>query len=200
MLKRLFDIAVSLTALIMLMPIFAAVAIAIKLNSPGPILFRQTRVGRHEQFFRIHKFRTMHAAPTGRSGREITVGNDPRITSLGRYLRDWKIDELPQLLDVLRGKMSIVGPRPEVPRYVDFYSPEVRKKVFSVRPGITDKASIVFIRESEILSRQSDPERFYIETILPEKVSINASYATSHSLVEDMKIIFLTLLSIFARR
>jgi lipopolysaccharide/colanic/teichoic acid biosynthesis glycosyltransferase len=190
--KRLFDIVLSLLGLIALSPLLIAVAAWIKLDSPGPVMFRQERVGRHGRLFRIHKFRTM-VPDAATVARQITVGGDARITRVGHRLRDSKLDELPQLLDVLRGDMSLVGPRPEVPRYVALYPPELRAKVLSVRPGITDPASLAFRRESEILARADDPEREYVEVVMPEKLRHAAQYVDQASLRTDLHILLRTL-------
>lgn len=195
--KRLFDLIASLAGLIVLSPLLIGLALWIRLDSPGPVFFRQVRVGRNGTLFRIHKFRTMqvHAESHG----QLTVGADRRVTGAGRFLRKSKLDELPQLLDVLFGDMSIVGPRPEVPRYVEHYPDAVRSVVLSVRPGITDWASIRMIDENEILGRASDPEKAYIEEVLPEKLEYYVRYATTHTLIEDIRIIFATLARIVMR-
>ncbi|MFG6464918.1 sugar transferase [Roseateles sp. DXS20W] len=189
MAKRLFDLICSGLGLLLLWPVLLAAALWIKLDSPGPVLFRQTRVGRHGVPFTIHKFRTMRAAP----GAQITVGEDPRITRAGRLLRASKLDELPQLWDVLRGVMSLVGPRPEVPRYVALYPAELREVVLSVRPGITDPASLCFRNESELLAKATDPEREYVEVVLPAKLRLAADYVHSASLIGDVRLILATL-------
>ncbi|WIV96684.1 sugar transferase [Kinneretia aquatilis] len=192
MAKRLFDVLFSGLGLLLLSPMWILVAIWVKLDSPGPILFRQERVGRFGQPFFIHKFRSMWVdAPA--LGPQITVGDDPRITRSGRFLRASKIDELPQLWDVLRGAMSLVGPRPEVPRYVALYTPEQRELVLSVRPGITDPASLQFRHESEILARAADPEREYVEVILPAKLRIAGDYVRHASVWGDLRLILATL-------
>jgi lipopolysaccharide/colanic/teichoic acid biosynthesis glycosyltransferase len=190
--KRLMDILLSALGLALLLPFFAAVALWIKLDSAGPVFFRQERVGRGGRHFRIHKFRTMHADATGRA-RQITVGDDPRITRAGHWLRRTKADELPQFIDVLRGAMSLVGPRPEVPRYVALYPAELRDKVLSIRPGITDLASLEFRDESTLLARAADPEREYIEVLMPRKLRMAAAYVDQASVVTDLRIIALTL-------
>jgi lipopolysaccharide/colanic/teichoic acid biosynthesis glycosyltransferase len=190
--KRLFDILFAATGLAVLSPLLVAIAAWIKLDSPGPALFRQERIGRFGVPFLIHKFRTMTHRAEG-DGRQITVGADPRITRAGRWLRRTKLDELPQLFDVLRGRMSIVGPRPEVPRYVAHYPPALRDKVLSVRPGVTDYASLYFRRESELLSRATDPEREYLEVIMPEKLRWAARYVDEASLSTDLRLIARTL-------
>lgn len=189
MAKRLFDLIGSGLGLLMLWPVLLAAALWIKLDSPGPVLFRQVRVGRHGVPFTIHKFRTMRTAP----GAQITVGEDPRITRAGRLLRASKLDELPQLWDVLRGVMSLVGPRPEVPRYVARYPAELREVVLSVRPGITDPASLRFRNESELLAQATDPEREYVEVVLPAKLQLAADYVRSATLLGDLRLIFATL-------
>ncbi len=194
--KRIFDFCCSLAGLTLLAPAFLAAALLIKLDSPGPVFFRQERVGRHGVPFRIFKFRTMRA---GAGGSQITVGDDARITRVGRVLRRFKLDELPQLLNVLRGEMSLVGPRPEVPRYVACYPVKARKIVFSVMPGITDWASLKYKDESVLLARAADPERAYIEEILPVKMGYYVRYVQERSLLSDVKIIFLTLLAIGTR-
>ncbi|MFN9765424.1 MAG: sugar transferase [Pseudomonadota bacterium] len=190
---RLFDLVVALGALVLLSPLLAAVALVVKLDSPGPVFFRQERVGRHGRSFRIHKFRTMHHRPGAADGLPLTVGADPRITRSGAWLRRTRIDELPQFLDVLAGHMSVVGPRPEVPRYVAHYPPELRARALAVRPGITDPASLEFIDESERLARADDPEREYVESILPRKVRRAADYAERATLATDVAVLWRTL-------
>ncbi len=190
-LKRLFDIICALIGLILLSPFFAAIAIAIKMDSPGSVFFRQGRMGLGGLSFRIFKFRTMvtHAEKLGTA---ITVNRDNRITRVGRVLRNLKLDEIPQLLNVLVGHMSLVGPRPELPRYREYYSGDF-ESVLTVRPGITDPASIKFHDESSLLDGQNDPETFYIEKILPEKLKIACNYLKRASLLLDFQIIFLTI-------
>jgi lipopolysaccharide/colanic/teichoic acid biosynthesis glycosyltransferase len=192
MAKRLFDLVLSAVALVLLWPLLLVIALWVKLDSTGPVFFRQERVGRHGVPFRIHKFRTMtHAAvPTGP---QITIGADARITRAGQFLRRSKLDELPQLLDVLVGSMSFVGPRPEVPRYVAIYPPALRDKVLSVRPGITDMASLQYRNESELLARASDPEREYREVVLPAKLALQAQYVERAGVMTDLRLIALTL-------
>lgn len=187
--KRLFDIVASALGLLLLMPLLLLAALWVKLDSPGPALFRQTRVGRFGVPFTIHKFRTMRMEP----GAAITVGEDPRITRSGRFLRASKLDELPQLWDVLRGAMSLVGPRPELPRYVALYPAALREVVLSVRPGITDPASLRFRHESELLARAFDPEREYVEVVLPAKLQLAADYVRTASLAGDVRLILATL-------
>jgi lipopolysaccharide/colanic/teichoic acid biosynthesis glycosyltransferase len=192
--KRLFDIAAALAGLLLLAPLFALAALWIKFDSPGPVFFRQQRVGRHGKPFSIFKFRTMTAAPA--ETLQLTVGRDSRITGAGQFLRHYKLDELPQLLNVLQGTMSLVGPRPEVPRYVACYPPEVRAIVLSVAPGITDWASILYREESDILGRAADPELAYRETILPAKLDYYVRYVRERSFWADLRIIFSTLAAI----
>ena len=188
--KRAFDIALSALGLLLLLPVFLLVALAVRLSGPGPIFFRQVRVGRGGREFKILKFRTMVADAPAKGG-EITVGGDPRITAVGRVLRRYKLDELPQLWNVLVGDMSLVGPRPEVPRYVALYNEEQRK-VLSVRPGITDYASLIYFNESEVLARSSDPERTYVQEVMPRKLALNLIYLKRRSFFEDLRIILAT--------
>lgn len=199
MAKRVFDIAVAALALMLLAPVMLCIAVWIKIDSSGPVFFRQERVGRFGVPFRIHKFRTMTDAPIP-TGPQITIGDDVRITAAGRFLRRSKLDELPQLIDVLLGRMSFVGPRPEVPRYVAIYPPVLRDKVLSVRPGITDMASLKFRNESELLARASDPEREYEQVVLPAKLKLAAQYVDSASLVTDLRLIALTLKTLLGLR
>ena len=195
MAKRLFDIVSSGIGLLCLAPVFVVMAIWIKLDSRGPVFYRQTRVGRYGGDFRIFKFRSMRVGSD--KGRQITVGErDPRITRFGYFIRRYKIDELPQLINVFLGDMSIVGPRPEVRKYVDLYSEEQRK-VFQVRPGITDLASIKYRNENELLSQVDDPDTYYIDVIMPDKLAINLEYIRHQSFMGDIKIIFNTLFKIF---
>ncbi len=192
MAKRLFDVIVSALLLLLLAPLGLLLAAAIKLDSPGPVFFRQERVGLHGRLFRIHKFRTMVAdAPA--QGPALTVGQDARITRLGRWLRRSKLDELAQLIDVLRGDMSLVGPRPEVPRYVAQYPTALRERVLSVRPGITDPVSLAHVDEADELAQTSDPERHYIEVVMPRKLQAAAAYAQQATLWSDLAVIAKTL-------
>jgi lipopolysaccharide/colanic/teichoic acid biosynthesis glycosyltransferase len=184
--KRLFDLVGAALALLLLSPLLLAVALRIKLDSPGPVFFRQQRVGRHGVPFRIHKFRTM---TDGAPGLALTVGADPRITRAGVWLRRTRIDELPQLIAMLQGTMSLVGPRPEVPRYVAHYAPELRQRVLAVRPGITDPASLASLDEAELLARAADPEREYVEVILPPKLLRAAEYAECATLWTDLAVL-----------
>ena len=195
MAKRLFDIVSSGIGLLCLAPVFVVMAIWIKLDSRGPVFYRQTRVGRYGRDFRIFKFRSMRVGSD--KGRQITVGErDPRITRSGYFIRRYKIDELPQLINVFLGDMSVVGPRPEVRKYVDLYSEEQRK-VFQVRPGITDLASIKYRNENELLSQVDDPDTYYIDVTMPDKLTINLEYIRHQSFMGDIKIIFNTLFKIF---
>ncbi|MGA0610323.1 sugar transferase [Caldimonas sp. KR1-144] len=196
--KRVFDLVVAGLAMLLLSPLLFAIAAAIKLDSPGPVFFRQERVGRGGAPFRIHKFRTMVHAPQV-EGPLLTVGNDARITRVGACLRRSKLDELAQLIDVLQGTMSLVGPRPEVPRYVALYPRELREKVLSVRPGITDPVSIAYRDEGEQLARAADPEREYIERIMPLKLQHAARYAEHATLASDIGVLWRTLRLIVAR-
>jgi lipopolysaccharide/colanic/teichoic acid biosynthesis glycosyltransferase len=193
--KRAFDVVAAAFGLVLLAPLLVAIAVWIRVDSPGPVFYRQQRVGRGGMLFNIFKFRTMVVrAP---DARELTVGRDPRITRAGHFLRHYKLDELPQLLNVLQGTMSLVGPRPEVPRYVACYPPQVRAQVLSVAPGITDWASILYKEESTILGKASDPERAYIETILPTKLDYYLRYVRERSFWLDLRIIWRTMLAIF---
>lgn len=190
MLKRGFDVVSSFLGLIFLLPIFVCVAIWIKLDSSGPVFFRQVRVGRFGIPFRIHKFRTM--AVNAESVGRLTVGADSRITSSGRFLRKTKLDELPQLIDVFLGKMSLVGPRPEVSEFMNLYPANQREKILSVRPGITDRASIEMVDENDILGGYDDARQAYIDVIMPIKAKFYCDYVDTRNFIEDIKIIFLT--------
>jgi lipopolysaccharide/colanic/teichoic acid biosynthesis glycosyltransferase len=198
-LKRAFDVVVAGFGLIVLAPLFAIVAVLVAFTSRGPVLFRQQRVGRDGIPFEMLKFRTMVDAPAG-TGPLVTVAGDRRITPVGGVLRAAKLDELPQLWNVFRGDMSIVGPRPEVPKYVALYPPDVARKVLSIRPGITDEASILFRHESEILAGATNPEQAYVEHILPRKLVLYERYADHHSVFGDIGIIVRTLWCVVAGR
>ncbi|EGQ7970253.1 MULTISPECIES: sugar transferase [Vibrio] len=197
MVKRLFDIVFASLGLAVLFPFFCIIALLIKLDSEGPVFFRQMRVGRGGVLFRIHKFRTM--ALNSESVGRLTVGNDSRVTRIGHFLRRYKVDELPQLIDVVVGNMSLVGPRPEVQEFIDCYPSEVKLEVLSVRPGITDLASIEMVDENEILAKYSDSRKAYIEQILPIKQQYYVDYVRNNSLFEDINIIFKTLYKIVNR-
>lgn len=188
--KRCFDIIVSSIGLLILSPLFIFVAIWIKLDSQGPVFYRQVRVGRYNKDFRIFKFRSMRMGAD--KGSLVTIGGrDPRITRSGYLIRKFKIDELPQLINVLIGDMSLVGPRPEVRHYVNFWTPE-QMHVLDVRPGITDPASIKFRNENEILAQATDPERYYIDVIMQEKIQLYLEYVDKHSLWYDIQLILQT--------
>lgn len=192
--KRIFDILLSLFGLVVLLPFFLIIACWIAIDSNGGVFYKQQRIGRYGRPFYLLKFRTMR--PDADKAGLLTVGKrDSRVTNIGYYLRKYKLDEFPQLVNVLKGDMSLVGPRPEVKRYVDQYTDEQRR-VLNVRPGITDYASIKYIKESELLGQSADPEKTYVEEIMPEKVRINLQYVDSHGIVTDVKIILLTLLKI----
>jgi lipopolysaccharide/colanic/teichoic acid biosynthesis glycosyltransferase len=197
MLKRTIDILVASLALLLISPLLALIAICIKLDSPGPVFFRQERVGQFGRLFRIFKFRTMTVAPV-KVDMQLTVAGDPRITRVGYWLRLSKFDELPQLLDVLRGTMSLVGPRPEVPKYVEHYPAAWRERLLSVRPGVTDFASVHFRNENDLLAQADDPEREYLRVILPNKLQYSLHYVENQSLVNDFQVIGLTLKVIMA--
>ncbi len=195
--KRLFDILASGLGLLCLSPLFAILAIWIKADSRGPVFYRQVRVGRGNRDFRIFKFRSMR--PDSDKGRLITVGgHDPRVTRSGYYIRKYKLDELPQLINVFIGDMSLVGPRPEVRRYVDMYSPE-QMRVLDVRPGITSLASIRYRNENEILAASDDPDRTYIEKVMPDKLAIDLEYVADASLINDIRLIFSTFREIITK-
>ncbi len=197
MVKRLFDILCSLAAALLLAPVLIAIMIAVSSGSPGGAFFRQTRVGRKGRHFQLLKFRTMR--PGSEALGQITVGErDPRITGVGHVLRRTKLDELPQLFNILWGDMSIVGPRPEVPRYVALYSEE-QKAVLNIRPGLTSLASIAYINENEVLGRSNDPERTYIEDVMPAKLALDLQYVKDQSLWVDLQIIMATLQRILGR-
>lgn len=193
--KRIFDLFTAGIVLTLLLPILVVIALMVRRDSPGPAIFAQERVGRAGAVFKIYKYRTMivnERKPT----LQITVGNDPRITKIGSFLRKWKLDELPQLWNVIVGDMSLVGPRPEVPRYVAFYPPAIREIVLSVRPGITDPCSIQFLNESKILKNENNPEHYYINNILPQKLDIYVNYIENKNFMSDVFIILKTVKSI----
>ncbi len=192
MMKRAFDVAASALGLLLLSPFLAIVALLVKLTSRGPVFFTQERVGRGFRAFRILKFRTMVPdAPT--LGPAITPEGDPRITRVGRFLRRSKVDELPQLWNVLKGEMSLVGPRPEVPKYVELFRPDF-EEILKVRPGITDPSSLAFRDEGDLLWKAKDPERFYVETVLPRKLALSKAYARNRGWWSDLGVIFRTLI------
>ena len=193
--KRFFDLFFSVIGLLFLIPVFLLIAIWIKLDSPGPVFFRQVRMGRFGEPFRIFKFRTMRAEGEEK-GKQITVRDDTRITRAGRFLRRYKLDELSQLLNVVKGEMSLVGPRPEVQRYVTLYPGGVREKVLSVPPGMTDYASIEYIDENALLANADDPETVYIERVMPAKLRNYERYVAERSIGMDLKIILATVKAI----
>ncbi|EIF2086634.1 sugar transferase [Clostridium perfringens] len=190
--KRMFDLFFSLIGIIITIPIFILVSIMIKLTSKGPIIFKQERVGKNKKIFYIYKFRTMTDCDDRASDRQVTVINDQRITRIGRILRKYKIDELPQLYNVLKGDMSFVGPRPEVKKYVKFYEEEY-DEILKIKPGITDLASIEYIDENTIISKYSDPEKIYIEEVLPKKLMLNKRYIEEMSIKNDILLILKTI-------
>ena len=196
MMKRGFDIVVSFTTLILLMPLMAVAATIIKLDSEGPVFFKQERIGKGFRPFWIYKFRTMQQAPIGL---QVTVRNDPRITRVGRFLRQTKIDELPQLINILRGEMSFVGPRPEVPQYVQLFKQEYQE-ILTVRPGLTDLASLKYRDEAALLAQSENPEEEYRMRVLPDKIKLAKDYLRQASLLFDLKIIFKTFFKLFEFR
>ena len=193
-LKRLMDIVISGSALLVIWPVLLIVAIAIKVDDPGPVFYRQVRVGRGGKTFRIFKFRTM-VVDADKKGLAITVGRDNRITRVGALLRKTKLDELAQLINVFTGEMSFVGPRPEVQKYVDMYTP-YQRQVLLVRPGITDYASIAYRNENDMLAGAEDPERMYIDVIMPDKIELNMKYLREISPLADIRLIFGTIAAV----
>ncbi|MGC9331571.1 MAG: sugar transferase [Bacteroidales bacterium] len=188
--KRLFDIIFSLISLIVCSPVFIILGIAICLDSPGGIIFKQQRVGENGKLFSIYKFRSMRTGSDKKG--QLTVGSDDRrITKTGRFIRKYKLDELPQLINVLIGNMSVVGPRPEVPKYVSMYTDEQRK-VLQVKPGITDYASIEYSNENDLLASSTDPEKTYINEIMPDKLALNRKYIQEKNMITDIKILIKT--------
>ena len=192
MAKRLIDLLLAAMGLVVLAPLLLAAMVWVRLDSPGPLFFRQERVGRGGRAFRIHKLRTM-SVDAAKRGPAVTELDDPRVTRAGRWLRHYRIDELPQLIDVIAGDMSLVGPRPEVPRFVALYPPELRERVLAVRPGITDPAALEFADEVKLLAGSADPERTYVEVILPRKLRRQAEYAQRANLATDLVVIIRTL-------
>lgn len=196
--KRIFDLIFTVPGLIVLLPFFVLIALWIKLDSKGPVFYLQERVGRYGETFKIYKFRTM-VKNADKIGGAITIGDDPRITKVGRFLRKYKIDELPQLINVLKGEMSLVGPRPEVIKYVNLYTSE-QKEVLNLMPGITDPASIKYRNENILLAASRDtyeasydPEQVYIQEIMPDKIRINLEYASRATIFTDFKVIVKTI-------
>lgn len=193
-LKRMFDFIVSLIGLICLLPVFFVIAILIKIDSKGPVFFKQVRVGKDIKEFKIFKFRTM-IQDSEKKGMQITVGRDSRITKFGYVLRRTKIDELPQLINILIGDMSFVGPRPEVPKYIEMYT-EQQQNILKIKPGITDLASIEYRDENTLLSDSNNPEETYIKEIMPRKIQLNVEYLRRFSIFYDIKIIIKTILAV----
>ena len=195
MLKRLFDIVISGCGIIVLSPLFLVIAIWIKLDSKGPVFYRQVRVGKENKDFRIFKFRSMKEGSD--NGSLVTIGErDSRITRSGYFIRKFKLDELPQLINVFMGDMSVVGPRPEVRHYVDYWTPK-QMHVLDVRPGITDPASIKFRNENELLDKADNPEEYYINVIMQEKIRLYLEYVENYSMWYDIKLIFQTIKVVF---
>lgn len=188
MIKRSVDLLIAIPSLLLLSPLLIAIAAIIKLTSSGSVFFRQERVGCAGTPFRIYKFRTM-VSDAALIGPSLTIGDDPRITRFGRYLRRAKLDELPQLLNVVLGQMSLVGPRPELAKYVALYPASARERILSLRPGITDEAAIEFIEEARVLAEAADPEWTYVHSILPRKLEIYERYAATRSVLLDLRII-----------
>ncbi len=192
--KRLFDILSSLFVLIAGLPLGLLIALCIFVDSRGKVIYKQSRVGRNNVDFQLYKFRTMRTDAD--KGSQITIGaNDARITHIGAFLRKYKIDEFPQFLNILKGEMSVVGPRPEVRKYVDMYTPE-QMRVLTVRPGLTDYASIRYVNENELLAKSDNPEQTYIQEIMPDKLKLNLKYVEEQSFRVDVKIMWQTLLAI----
>ena len=193
----MFDIVASGCGLIVLSPLFVILAIWIKLDSQGPVFYRQVRVGRYNKDFRIFKFRSMRLG-ADKQGLITVGGRDPRVTRSGYFIRKYKLDEFPQLINVFVGDMSLVGPRPEVRKYVDMYTEE-QMRVLDVRPGITDLASIRYRNENELLEKAEDPDKYYVEVIMQDKLAINLEYVANHSFWYDMKLIFKTFWEIITK-
>lgn len=192
--KRLFDICCSVLVLTLLLPVWLVIAVVVALESPGGAFYKQVRVGKHNRDFNLYKFRTMRTGSDKKG--LLTVGErDTRITRVGYFLRKYKIDEFPQLFNILKGDMSIVGPRPEVRRYVDLYTPE-QMRVLSVRPGLTDYASIEYVHENEVLAASSNPEQTYIDEVMPAKLALNLKYIENQSIAVDLSLIFKTFVAI----
>jgi lipopolysaccharide/colanic/teichoic acid biosynthesis glycosyltransferase len=197
MIKRIFDFVASFFGLILLSLLFLFIALWIKLDSKGPVFFRQQRVGLKGEIFKIHKFRTMKESSEDQG--RLTIGDDDRITQSGQFLRKFKFDELPQLIDVFIGRMSLVGPRPEVQEFIDIYPVDIKNKILSIKPGITDMASIEMANENDILGKYKNPKQAYIDIILPIKQKHYLNYVDNYNIWLDIKIIFLTLKRIIVR-
>lgn len=196
MLKRLFDIIFSIFGLIITSLLTLALALLIKLESPGPVFYRGERVGKEGKVFRIFKFRSM-VERAEQLGGPSTAGDDPRLTKIGKFMKKFQLDELPQLINVQRGEMSLVGPRPEVKMYVDMISEEEKKTILSIKPGMTDFASLWNFHEGDVLRGSPDPEKAYIEKIRPEKIRLQMEYVKNRSFLLDLKIIIKTVLKVF---
>lgn len=192
--KRIFDIISAALVLIFCSPLFIVISIWIALDSRGGVFYKQVRVGKNQKEFGLLKFRSMR--PNSDKSGQLTVGNDNRVTKVGRFIRRYKLDELPQLINIIKGEMSVVGPRPEVPKYVRMYSPE-QLNVLSVLPGLTDYASLAYLDEQKILGEADDPEKKYIEEVMPAKLQLNLDYIADRSLMVDFKLIFKTIFKIF---
>jgi len=195
--KRIFDILASLITIVMLSWLFIIIAIWILIDSRGGIFYKQIRVGKDGKEFNLLKFRSMRTG-ADKSG-QLTIGSDSRVTSVGRFIRKFKIDEFPQLINILKGEMSIVGPRPEVPKYVAMYSADQRK-VLSVLPGLTDYASLEYLDEQKVLGASADPEKTYVEEVMPKKLDLNLKYISERSLILDVKLIFKTIYGVFGKK
>jgi lipopolysaccharide/colanic/teichoic acid biosynthesis glycosyltransferase len=196
MLKRLFDLVVAAVGLILAAPLFLVVAVLIKLDSPGPVVYRGDRIGKDGKPFKMYKFRTM-VVQADRMGSALTHGGDPRVTRTGGILRKWKVDEVPQLINVVQGEMSLVGPRPESPGYVAHYTPE-QLRVLTVQPGITGATQIRYRHEETLLSQCVDREEEYIRTIMPQKLAMDLEYIENRSFLSDLLLILETFLALFA--
>lgn len=196
MIKRLFDIIFSFSGFVITAPLMGLLAVLIKINSRGPVFFRGTRIGKHGKPFKMFKFRTM-VPNAEKLGGPSTAGDDPRLTKIGKFFKKYQLDELPQLINILRGEMSLVGPRPEVPFYVDMMSEEERETILSIRPGMTDFASLWNFQEGETLKGSPDPEKTYMEKIRPEKLRLQIEYVKNRSFWVDIKIIFKTIIKLF---
>ena len=195
--RRTLDVLLAAPALLLALPLLALIALVVRLDSPGPVLFRQRRVGRHGMPFEILKFRTMVDRPL--ADLPLTIGDDRRITRVGRWLRRSRLDELPQLVNVLRGEMALVGPRPEVPRYMVLVAPALRERVLAVRPGITDPSSLAHLDEAAELAQAADAEQHYVEVVLPRKLELAAAYAERAGVRSDLGVIAATLRRLLRR-
>lgn len=191
--KRALDIAVAVPALVLLAPLGVVIAVAVRVESRGPVFFRQERVGRGGRVFRIHKFRSMRVDASGPS---VTVGGDPRVTRVGAFLRSWKLDELPQLIDVVRGTMSLVGPRPEVPEFVALWPADARDIVLSVRPGITDPATVALRDEERLLAAATDPLEYYTTVLVPRKLRLYVAYVENRTAAGDLRLLLDTVAAV----